>query len=329
MNSDPLRSLGIRTFEQLQQDNKNSPRGYLVDGLLFEDSVNISVGDSGLGKSPWHYQLALSVIAGQEFMGRRILHPGPVIYADFENNSEIIEETVTRLSAHMGLPAPKSNLLTLTDPDAIDSPKKIEQLCLAVQPAMFIIDPLRCWAPDGESKQENAAKSIGSLRAIARRLRTVFDFVHHIRKNGRTEENKRPHLINTQAIEWLQEASGARGLINQTDTRIAFDIHNDDLIVRYNRRSAGDFGPYFFSRACQDGEPVGYDWRRGKDLLNNRAMELAYDQLPSESSYSTVKNVYGKGDSATVKFINKCLSAGLLERRNGHYARTCGVSGVN
>lgn len=329
--SNDLRTLGLRTFEQLQMDNRTTPRGWLVDGLLFEESVNISVGDSGLGKSPWHYQLAMAVIHGLEFMGRKTI-PGPVVYSDFENSSADIETVVMRLSSHLKLERPEpGRLIHLTDPGDIDSGEKIERICLAVQPRLFIIDPLRCWAPDGESKQENAAKSLQILRTISRRHKTSFICVHHIRKDGRGKEFRRPALQATQAIEWLQEASGARSLINQTDTRIAFDEHRERFVMRYNVRTHGDFGPFHFCRvATSGGDPLGYNWIRGLDVIENPYMRDVYQKLPENSSYTQIKSLYGKSDSSTMNFIRKCEAAGVLQKQsNGEYFRVYGVSSVN
>src|SRR6267378_1469177 len=42
---------------------------FVVEGLLPRASINLLVGDSGIGKSPLAYQLALSVAAGIPFLG--------------------------------------------------------------------------------------------------------------------------------------------------------------------------------------------------------------------------------------------------------------------
>jgi len=50
-------------------------------------SVNILVGDSGLGKSPLVYQLGISVATGVPFLGRET-RKGRVVIADNENGPE-------------------------------------------------------------------------------------------------------------------------------------------------------------------------------------------------------------------------------------------------
>src|SRR5882724_12138908 len=75
---------------------------YLIDGLIPKQGISITVGDSGLGKSPLLYQTAICVAAGMPFMGRPV-RQGPVLYMDCENGLVQVEEVVSRLSTFLGL----------------------------------------------------------------------------------------------------------------------------------------------------------------------------------------------------------------------------------
>src|ERR1700682_3991627 len=69
-------------------DDRNAhtvQRRDIVEGLVGEKSVNIVVGNSGLGKTPWLVQLCVCVAAGVDFMGRKV-QQGPVLYEDSEMN---------------------------------------------------------------------------------------------------------------------------------------------------------------------------------------------------------------------------------------------------
>jgi hypothetical protein len=50
---------GVRGLQELESETKADSRPYVVEGMIPTKSVNIAVGDSGLGKSPWAYQMAL------------------------------------------------------------------------------------------------------------------------------------------------------------------------------------------------------------------------------------------------------------------------------
>ena len=59
--------------------------GDVIEGLIPEHSVNILVGDSGIGKSPLMHQMAYAVGAGVPFIGYET-RPADVLIVDFENS---------------------------------------------------------------------------------------------------------------------------------------------------------------------------------------------------------------------------------------------------
>jgi ABC-type phosphonate transport system ATPase subunit len=73
----------------------------LVAGVIPSHSVSVLVGDSGLGKSPLAFQLAMSVVFGTPFLGIPT-RPGRVVYVDYENSLRdsyrLMEQQRRRLS---------------------------------------------------------------------------------------------------------------------------------------------------------------------------------------------------------------------------------------
>jgi hypothetical protein len=66
--AETLQQLGIHTPESLDVLCANeAKKEFIVEGLLAAGAVGILVGDSGIGKSPLLYQLALCVAAGIPF----------------------------------------------------------------------------------------------------------------------------------------------------------------------------------------------------------------------------------------------------------------------
>ena len=59
---------------------------HVVEGLIPPRSVNILVGDSGIGKSPLAYQLGLAVASGTPFLDMPV-QQGKVLLVDFETPS--------------------------------------------------------------------------------------------------------------------------------------------------------------------------------------------------------------------------------------------------
>src|SRR4051812_33287745 len=75
---------------------------YLVEDLLPSQSLALLVGDSGLGKSPLAYQLAVCVASGMDFLGAHVKQ-SRVLYVDFENGLLQIDAMITRLAGHLRL----------------------------------------------------------------------------------------------------------------------------------------------------------------------------------------------------------------------------------
>jgi len=84
-------------------------------------SVNILVGDSGIGKSPLAYQLGLCVAAGVPFLGMET-QAGLVIMCDYENGMEESLNLSDQLARFLKLPeVPKNFVVWSPDYSHTDS----------------------------------------------------------------------------------------------------------------------------------------------------------------------------------------------------------------
>src|SRR5687768_8522127 len=88
-----LLKLGIFTSATLEESIKRDARKpFLIEGLLGRGSVNLLVGDSGLGKTPLSAQIGMCVAAGLPVFGRSV-QQGPVLYCDAESGKHDFYET--------------------------------------------------------------------------------------------------------------------------------------------------------------------------------------------------------------------------------------------
>lgn len=301
---------------------------YIVEGLIAENSVNIGVGDSGLGKSPLAYQMGLCVAAGTEFLGRTVKQ-GPVIYADLENGEDQFTEIGLALQRHLKLTEIPPGLHVLTEREDC---YKLEAIIAEIKPVLVIIDSLRAFSPGAEKDNEEAAKLLNRLRDWAKKYGTSFLLLHHIKKT--IDEGNIPHVENADVMSWLTLACGARALVNQTDTRIAFgpcfsppemkdnaqEITLRDsvgLVMRWFERGRGQSAPVYLSR-CMDehGEPIGYEAMTGPDLLFNEQMKKAWLKLPrgTDIGFTLAKETYGKQAPATRNWLEKCIAVGIVKQ---------------
>ncbi len=307
------RSNSFVNLDQLEELCKEQPGEYLIEGLLPVDDVHIAVGDSGLGKTPWAYQLGLCVASGKPFLDRTVKQ-GRVLYFDLENGREAILGLARSICGHLGIPEFPPEFFILQDNGNAPS---LAEAAETFKPSLVIVDTLRAFQPAAE-KNDEIAKFLQDGRKVARSVNCAVLLLHHVRKPG---EDGAPPLEDTPILEWLTEASGARALINQTNTRIAFDTarrvgaNDAAFVMKSFVKVKGESGPFYLERVCNDeGDPIGYRSMAGVHLLGNLIQEAAFNQLPRQFAFKDAKRIYGRSDDPTRKWLIKCQAANLLRQ---------------
>jgi hypothetical protein len=292
------------------------------------DDVHVAVGDSGLGKTPWAYQLGLCVATGEPFLGYPT-RQGRVIYLDLENGPDAVLGVAQSLCGHLGIKWSPDDFLVRSD-EAIPN---LSEVVEEYTPSLLIIDTLRPFRPTAEKHNDEMGLLLNDLRFIARSAHCTILVLHHVRKPG---ENAVPALEDTPSLEWLQQAAGARALINQTNTRIAFDYHRHAakreaaLVMKFFVKMKGETGPLYLERVCDsEGEPTGYRRMAGSQLLGNTDQEAAYARLPEQFRFKDAERVYEKTSDPTRKFLLKCIGVGILEQpTRGTYRKVIPIEKV-
>jgi len=330
-------SFRVLSLPEFESQCSTKPESFVVEGLFPESSVNIAAGDSGLGKSPWAYQMALCVASGIPFLGHQVKQ-GPVLYVDLENGQSGILGLVRSLLRHLRIAKIPENFYLLLERDEIF---RLEQIIAAFNPVLVIVDSLRAFRPDAEQKNENAASLMNYLRGLAKANKVTFLIIHHIKKPS--DNVIQGALEDTPTMTWLLQACGARALINQTDVRIAFDAApglrvidqgrrdaknvTDDisLILKGFARLSGEFGPMFLKREFDEEgvAALGYRPLIGLELLSNPEQEAAFRKLPKEFSFTQARQAYGRRDQATSGWLQKLQRIGVLKHvKGGPYTKT-------
>lgn len=320
----PLASLPFVDLQQLEELSQEQPTSYIVDGFLPADDVHVAVGDSGLGKTAWAYQLGLCVAAGKPFLNSPVQR-GTVLYWDMENGREEILQVGRSLCGFLGIETFPKNFLIRNE---VAMP--IAQAAAQFKPSLVIIDTLRPFKPEAEKSNDEMGKFLQELKTIARKERCAILLLHHIRKAG---EFGVPALEDTDILEWLLQAAGARALINQSNTRIAFDrsrkaANDSALVMKFFVKMKGENGPVYIERVSDpQGEPIGYRRIVGVELLANAEQQASYLKLPDQFTFKDAKQAYGRSDDPTNKFLKKCEAAGLIEKleKRGPYRKVLQV----
>jgi hypothetical protein len=262
------------SFEDLcaeAEANKNSID--VIESLVARGTVNINIGDSSIGKTPFLFQEALCVAHDIPFIGQKVTR-GRALIIDYENHGDTVAFLQT-LAEFLKLDKIDPEwLMYLRHQSFDDMAWEIEDY----KPSIVIIDSLRGLDPKAEKENTAAAELITKFQRIAQKNGTAFEIVHHPRKEDRNQKAaERPNLFDLErpVMEWLQESSGALALINQTHTRMGFQkppkgtFKGTDLGVRGCVKARGETGLWHIRREYNDlGTPIGYVRVTGEDQLS-------------------------------------------------------------
>ena len=317
--------LRIKTYDQLKQRAMEMGRGeYLVKGLIPKAQIVILVGDSGLGKSAFLYQLGLTIASGNSFLGIEC-QKGKVDYYDFENGLAETLNIVERQASFLGLDGipPELNFWHYSDcGDRYGN--NGETLLSAIverKPAVAIIDSLSAFNPLMEDRNPVATQALQKLRGVIRDSGTTIVLVHHLKKPSTRADDAPTPLELAKASDWLKQARGASALINGADVRLGVDLirrnvsHLGNLgqdseesafVLKGFARVHGEIGPFFIARVFDDeGLPLAYHEMTGAQLLFNPDQEAAFARLSDSFTFKDAKRVYGRQDQATADFLKK------------------------
>lgn len=337
-DAERLRKLGIFTPSTLAEAVKSeAKRAYLVEGLLRVRTVNLLVGDSGLGKTPFAIQLGICIAAGIPLFNLRV-QKGPVLYCDAESGRPEFAETLGVISHFQGLCEPPPDFHIWSPNWEIDVPPhqtasmsrglQLLDRVKEVRPSFVVVDALRTFWTEAETKNHAAAEMISSLRKVKG---VTWLLLHHRRK-----VNQQASVVDLweNPHAWFQEAAGAHALVNQSDTRLGVVPASGqaDLILGGFVRGIGAIAPMDLARASgEDGSPVGYRLLTGVDLLSpdDRAV---YDKLPQQFRFRNARAAMGgTSDSNANRFLKKCGSLQIVKKNGPEYIKTLpggGVGGV-
>jgi hypothetical protein len=307
----------------------------VIEGLIPERSLGLLVGDSGLGKTPLAYQMAMCVAAGIPFLGAAV-QKGRVLYLDFENGLQDVNGTLARLAAHLGLPAAPDDLVLWNINDCATGWTGLKgfDMIRDVKPLLAFTDPLSGMSPEVEERNSDATKIYQAFRQVIRACGCSIVNLHHRKK----PMSPRPgQSVIVQSIEddsfrsWFLQARGAGVLVNGADIRLGVDlpgtsnVANSDvaLVVRGYGRVRGEIPTLHLGRVFdQEGEAVGYRKVSGIQLLCNSEQEAAFATLADRFAFKDAKRTYGKADQPTTDFLKKCIAKGILRKvAKGQYEK--------
>lgn len=298
------------TLDELDLENRSQPR-HVISGLIPENSVNLLAGDSGIGKSPFLVQMGLCMAAGVPFLDQDTLK-APVLYVDYENGWSTLAKFGDTITKFLDLPNKPTDFHILHQPG---SPDEVSREVMILQPKLVLIDALRGYDSSLEEKNAAAGQRLTELLHFAEHAQTSILLLHHLRKTSQEFPTK--PLEAAPVMEWMQQVSGPRALINQTMTRIGTESYASkgaEMILKGHFKGLGEFGPWYIAREYDEsGEPIGYYRVTGTPLLKPEHLTI-YLKLPQSFSFKTAAQLVGKSKWAAVNFLNRLLEAKLVTK---------------
>ena len=319
-------------YAQLQEAIKNDPND-IVEKFLSAMNIDVLIGDSGLGKTPLAVQLGLCIASGTPFLGMPV-QQAVILYVDYENGRRPYQRLLERLSHFLGLPSVPDTFRYMQGGSKTHVLYAIRQLHeeFPSLPIVVIFDTMRGFDAKLESKNENAADEITKLRAsVSKPLNVSFLLIHHIRKSSDDPSTSTP-LFNTDIMKWLERASGARAVINQSNFRIGFDQHNmgdAERVIKGHCKLIGPFGPILIARVYDDeGEAIGWKRLSGVALVSTLDGERDnFVSLPDEFTFKQVEVKAGNPKKAAA-WLQAWQGFGVIKKegktksKHAHYIKT-------
>jgi hypothetical protein len=337
MAGDSLALRNALTKSQLRAIATAAPAA-VVEDLIMEGTVNLLIGDSGLGKTPLLEQLAICVATGTPFLGLDT-QQGKVLFCDAESAGSHFVGYIRALEDFLGVtPGEEDIRYFLANAQVAEEAlggefeAKVGDLVAAVGPKLVIIDCLRPFWPDAELKSEVAARVMRNLRQIATKAACAIIIVHHRRKEARLQKGIDPPNLESNHREWLNEAAGTRALINQSDCRLGIDIAKgagtaypeETYCIAGFSKHEGDILPTYFERVYdKNGRPRGY-----APSVPGLTQEQAriFNALPSPYTFGDVFNEQKSRSRKTAGQLQKLyvqarLAEGRGMNKNRHFIK--------
>jgi AAA domain len=277
----------------------------LVAGYLPSVGYNIMIGESGLGKSPLLVQLGICVAMGLPFL-RMPTTRAKVLMVDYENHTQL-DGMISTISKFLNVDREELGqwLEVLNDGDAAYVVAQAKDYGAG----LILVDALRGLSSLAESKNDAASDLISQLNE----LKACKLVLHHPRKADRKAPPPALEADDTNLMMWMQEAAGARALINQASTRIAVDgCRQADLLLRAHYKVRGEVPRVYVSRIVDEwGEPVGYAAAEGEQLLSLNQRSWFLQVQGQTIPFAKLTELFQCNNRLAAQFVSDCQQAGI------------------
>lgn len=319
----------------------------VIEGVARGGQLVVMAGSFNVGKSPLLQDLAVSLVHGVPWCGRKV-KKRPVVYFDLENPDLTIRLNTMHICERKGVDFPRvpdelePYNLHGTHPDSgcdklaslmqlksgMDAVTFIEEILSRKPNAVVMIDPAEMLFKIDTIRKVPVLELFGRIRAILTRFpEAIIILTFNLRKQDPGRE--KPDLLHNPRV-WLEEVCGTLDLINRSDIRLGMDYldeEKDQRVINGVRRGE-PFDPIVVKSIGKDGELAGFEIVSHKeaDLLSSltKKQKAYYVQLPEWSHFDEVADKIVPRASLW-RLLNRLKSLGLVEEVDGLWHKTAQV----
>lgn len=267
---------------------------WLVDKMLPLGGTSLDAAKPKVGKTTKGRNLARAVIEGSEFLGRKVLVSGPVLYyaleekpAEFIGSFRKMGCDTDQIHIHFGM-APQDPVVALT--------KDIEHY----QPKLVIIDPIQRFIRIKDISDYAAVSLIMEpIQELARSNNCHIMLVHHLGKMNREDGD---------------DVLGSTALFGSVDTLLITKKRNDGArTVQTRQRYGEDLEETIlaFDKETDSVKVAGSFIERKQQQADQAVLAVMKQELLTEGQ---IKELVGRDHTETAIAIRRLVESGLIVR---------------
>ena len=235
-------------------------RREIIEGVVREGQLVALGGAFGVGKSPLLADLALCLLNGIPWGGRKT-ERRPVVLFDIENPGPTLKQNMKRIAKRYGVrlpqvpeemevylqhdtasePATAKLLAALASRGAAAQLKLISEALERKPTAAVFIDPIELLFPIDTGKKQHVLALYKEFRLILAKCQHASIWLtFNLRKRDR--QNGRPELLSDPR-GWLEEVCGTLDIHNRSDVRLGMDFYGDEARVVNGVRRGEEMDP--------------------------------------------------------------------------------------
>lgn len=321
-------------------DGDDKPRPEIVEGLIREGQLVTFAGPYGIGKSPTLTDLAVHVIRGVSWCGRKVSQRRAIAF-DFETPVATYRRNVKNIAKRLRVavpsvpdeldvylehdnpnePATKKLLAAIASGDMHARIDLIDDAVTRKPDALVLIDPLELMFRVDTLKKAEVLRLYEKLRRLlAKYPQAAIVATFNLRKKDR-RGSQSDLLLNPRA--WLEEVCGTLDILNRSDVRLGVDSHKGESRVLNGIRRGEELHPLIVQPVeIAPGEYAGFEQCQPEPSKLFTATQQGYwNKLPNSFRFEDIADKIVPR-STLWKLLERARQAGLAaQEEDGAWAK--------